>query len=121
MLIKKSNLLYFNILMMIFIGIFSGCLSSRTHTSTTKTVTADGTEKYSRTVEGNQGNFPPEERVIETTTVDTEPETTTTVETTTTETTAHESRGIIGTVFHFIGQVIALPFKLIGGLFEAIF
>lgn len=30
-------------------------------------------------------------------------------------------RGIIGSTFYFIGQVIAFPFKLIGGLIDLIF
>lgn len=33
----------------------------------------------------------------------------------------HESHGIIGSVFHVIGHVIAFPFKLIATTFEAIF
>lgn len=49
-------------------------------------------------------------------TVDTEEETTTT-----TETTTKEPRGVIGTTFNFIGKVIAFPFRLIAGIFEAIF
>ena len=57
-----------------------------------------------------------------TSSVSTEPVHTT--ETTTTETTKtdrHESHGIIGGLFHVVGQVIAFPFKVVAKVFETIF
>ena len=49
-----------------------------------------------------------------------------TVETNTTTTqssteTRPSSPGVIGSAFHFIGTVLAFPFKVIGGALEAIF
>jgi len=32
-----------------------------------------------------------------------------------------DDHGIIGGVFHFVGDVVAFPFRLIGGVFDAIF
>ncbi len=33
----------------------------------------------------------------------------------------HESRGILSSTVHFFGAVLAFPFKLIGGVIQAIF
>jgi hypothetical protein len=33
----------------------------------------------------------------------------------------HEPRGVLSTTVHFIGEVIALPFRLVGALIRAIF
>ena len=41
--------------------------------------------------------------------------------TTTVTETPQEPRGILSTTFHVLGEVIALPFRLIGALFRAIF
>jgi hypothetical protein len=32
-----------------------------------------------------------------------------------------EPRGVISTTVHFIGEILALPFRLVGGLLRAIF
>ena len=45
-------------------------------------------------------------------------------QTTTTTTEAHETHephSILGAIFYAVGEVVALPFKLIGGLFDFIF
>lgn len=42
-------------------------------------------------------------------------------ETATTTTTPAEPRGVLSTVVHVIGEIIALPFRLIGGVLRAIF
>ena len=39
----------------------------------------------------------------------------------TTTATAHESRGVLSTAVHLVGEVLALPFRLIGGLLRLIF
>ena len=48
-------------------------------------------------------------------------EQTTTTEKETTTTTQESSGGVVGGAFHFVGKVLAFPFKVIGGLFEAVF
>lgn len=32
-----------------------------------------------------------------------------------------DDHGIVGGFFHFVGDVIAFPFRLVGGVFDAIF
>lgn len=46
-------------------------------------------------------------------------ESSTTEETTTTKTEEHH--GLVGGFFHFLGEVVAFPFRVIGGIFDAIF
>lgn len=41
--------------------------------------------------------------------------------TTTTTTTDHGSRGILSTAVHIVGEILALPFRLIGGLLRLLF
>jgi hypothetical protein len=41
--------------------------------------------------------------------------------TTTVTRTPQESRGILSTTIHFLGEVISWPFRLVGALFRAIF
>lgn len=42
--------------------------------------------------------------------------------TTTTRTTDEgEGRGVLSSLVHFVGEIIALPFRLVGGLIRAIF
>ena len=38
-----------------------------------------------------------------------------------TTTAPHESRGVLSTVVHLVGEVLALPFRLIGGLVRLLF
>ena len=78
---------------------FSGCSS---HRKTTTTTTDTASESVSIT------------------TVPAAESTTTATTTTTTETEA-EPHGLIGGFFHFLGDVIAFPFRLLGGMFDAIF
>ena len=33
----------------------------------------------------------------------------------------HEDHGLLGGFFNFVGDVIAFPFRLVGGVFDAIF
>ena len=42
-------------------------------------------------------------------------------ETTTVTKTEQEPRGILSTAVHVVGEIIALPFRLVGGLLRAIF
>ncbi len=37
------------------------------------------------------------------------------------ERTTHESHGVLSTTLHFIGQILAFPFKIIAGAIEFIF
>ncbi len=41
--------------------------------------------------------------------------------TTTVTQTPQESRGVLSTTIHFIGEVISWPFRLVGGLLRALF
>lgn len=82
----------------------AGCASSRSQTRTTTVSTSE--EPGTR---------------VQTTTRDTGTSVEETTTTTTTEETKKEGRGVIGTTFDFIGKVLAFPFKLIAGIFEAIF
>ena len=84
----------------------SGCAQhSRTHKTTTVTSTQPSDQS---TAQGA-------------TTSDTVDEQTTTMEEETTTTTRDSSGGIVGGTFNLIGKVLAFPFKMIAGLFEAIF
>jgi hypothetical protein len=48
--------------------------------------------------------------------------TTTTTQTTATDTEIESRpRGFLGGIFHAIGEIVAFPFRLIGGIFDAIF
>ncbi len=87
----------------ILFNFLTGCeTSQRTYRTTSEISTADEAAAAER---------------AEATDADIEKSRTTTVETTTDE----EPRGIIGTTWHFIGQVLALPFKLIAGAIEFVF
>jgi hypothetical protein len=41
--------------------------------------------------------------------------------TTTTETEEEHPHSLLGSIFYAVGEIVALPFKLVGGLFDAIF
>ena len=92
----------------------SACTGSATEvrsTSTTETVTGEPAAP-------NKGNFPAGRTRQENPAVN--GQSTTTVEKERT-TTAAPHVGIFGTTVHFIGQVLAFPFKLIAGIIEFIF
>ncbi|MBP6342898.1 MAG: hypothetical protein KA403_03080 [Candidatus Omnitrophica bacterium] len=81
------------------VGTLSGCATSSDRESTYRTTTETvGPDSSGETIQKTQ----------------TETNTETTRET-------HESRGILSSTVHFIGAVIAFPFKLIGGVIQAIF
>jgi hypothetical protein len=80
-----------------------GCTTYREKTTTT-TETSPGYES-----EGAVTGSPTSEPPVRSTTIETD-----------TETTSH-SHGLIGGFFHFLGDVVAFPFRLIGGVFDAIF
>lgn len=97
------------------LGVFElqGCTTSSSVTKT-ETVTTSGVE-----TQGNQGNFERGESSPKTeepgiTKVEKRRE----VKEKRTES---ESRGILGTTLHFIGQVLAFPFKVAAGVIEFIF
>ncbi len=98
----------------IFVVIGAGCASTH-KTTTTKTTVTYPTE------EGNKGYLK------NTATVDTSndqqknPVTQKSETTTTTTETKAEHQGILGSTLHAIGWVIALPFRLVGGLIGWIF
>ena len=99
--IMKSNIMS-SFVLILLITSFTGCTSyHRTTSTTTQTATAspaDNTEVSTETTK-------------QTSAVKTE---------TTTETTP-QKHGVIGGLFYFIGEVIAFPFKVIGGILDAIF
>lgn len=102
-----------SVLIFISVGsmIFLGCASSRT-TRTVTVVTTSTSE-----AQGNRGNFTrgaSDPEYLERTKVAKE---TTKIE----EKREPGSRGVIGSTFHFIGQVLAFPFKVIAGIIEFIF
>ena len=80
------------------ISITAGCASSHKTTTTETTVTRPAVEESERNSEVEKKE----------------------ITTTTTETKA-EHAGILGTTFHVIGYIIALPFTIIAGLFHIIF
>ena len=98
---QKFVLMVFLGLSLLTLPIISGCASTH-RTTTTTTVTGNSEVSH--------------ETMPEDTTTTTRTETTTN-----SETTKPSSPGLISSTFHFIGAVIAFPFKLIGGAFEAIF
>ena len=55
-----------------------------------------------------------------TTTNVSEPETTETKKETTTVT-EQKPHGLIGGIFYLAGEIVALPFRIVGGIFDAIF
>lgn len=76
----------------------SGCATSERTTRTETTVSHDDDDDHDNVDDG------------ETTRTETR---TTTVE--------DEERGILGTTFHVIGQILAFPFKVVAKIIEAIF
>lgn len=97
--------------------VFQGCAAS-SKTTKTETVTTSGA-KGDSALQGNQGNFERGESSPKA-----EGERTTKVEKRTEvreERAKSESKGILGTTIHFIGQALAFPFRIIAGVIEFIF
>ena len=110
---KRSVCLYLGLLIVV---IGAGCAS------TNKTTTTKTTEIYPVN-EGNRGYLNNTRRVVssngqQNNVVTQKSETTTTV--TSTEDNA-EHRSLLGATLHTIGWVIALPFRIVGGLIGQIF
>ena len=97
-----------SLVVVFFVLVGLGCTSTK---KTTKTETASSTSNVVVTNPGDQGT---------TSTVTTSPQDTKTT-TTTTETKPTGHPGILSSTVHAIGWVIALPFRLIGGLIGWIF
>ena len=82
----------------LFSPALSGCATSERTTRTETTVSHDDDDDYDNIDDGE--------------TTRTRTETTTVVD---------EERGILGTTFHVIGQILAFPFKVVAKVIEAIF
>lgn len=96
-----------------------GCASSSSRVTKTETISKE-TVRDDSTTEGNKGNFSGGESSPETK----ENRTATVVEKKTEikeQRRTSESRGILGTTLHFVGQIIAFPFRIIAGVIEFIF
>lgn len=99
-------------------GLFiCGCETANKSYTRTETITTT-TESPAQTT-GNKGNFV-EGRDISTGATVKKSEVVTTEEQKE-EKKAGETRGVIGSTFHFVGQVLAFPFKVIAGVIEFIF
>lgn len=98
--------------------LLQGCASASSTTAKKETVITQDIESDS-TQEGNRGNFRAGESFQgEEKSMVTKVEKRTEVKEKRTE---GESTGVLGTTLHFIGQVLAFPFKLIAGVIEFIF
>lgn len=112
---KKIFLWFISCLFVAFV--VPGCTTSSRSTKTETTTTE--TEKEGSSTRGNEGNFAQGESsptTEEAGTTKTEKRT----EVKENQTTS-ESRGVLGTTLHFIGQVLAFPFKVIARVIEFIF
>jgi hypothetical protein len=101
----------------IFIAVGAGCASSHktTKTTTTKTTVANPLDEGNKGYLQNAATVGAGEEQQENKVIQTSETNTTTTETKP----AHQ--GILGSTVHAIGWVIALPFRLIGGLIRLIF
>ena len=100
-----------------FVVIGVGCAS--TH-ETTKTTTTQTTVTYPA-AKGNKGYLKNTRTVAASNDQQNNPVTRESETTTTTTDTKAEHQGILGATLHAIGWVIALPFRLVGGLIGWIF
>ena len=98
-MIKIDKFSYCLVGLLIISPLLSGCATHKTYKETT-TVSNAGTKSSEPAQSGT--------------------ETTTVTEETTTSTKEH-SGGVISGFFGFLGKVIAFPFKVVGGIIEAIF
>jgi hypothetical protein len=101
-------LLLFAVILVIFSG---GCVA-HTHTATTDTAVSP---VASTTV------VEPGTTVTPGATVTTTPTGATTSSSTTTTTTEGQPHSVLGAIFYAVGEVVALPFKLVGGFFDWVF
>ena len=100
------------------VGILSGCATSKTtHKETTVRDNNPGTTTTTTVIQNND-ETPTRVTTTTTKTNFTGKDTVVKEETTTKKS---EGGGVIGSFFHFVGQVIAFPFKVIGGILGAIF
>ena len=100
------------------VWILNGCASSKTtYKKTTVQDTNPPATSTTTTITHDSDNAPTS---VTTTTKNDDTGRNTTVKEETT-TTKSQGDGLFGSFFHFIGQVIVFPFKVIGGLFRAIF
>ena len=87
------------LLLVICFGAFNyGCSHSRQYSKNEEVVTTGNPQQ---TVTGTQTTVT-SEKVVE-------------------QSRSDEHRGFVGQTVHVVGQIIALPFRLVAGLFEAIF
>jgi hypothetical protein len=101
----------------LFVVMGAGCAS--TH-KTTKTTTTKTTETYP-TEEGNKGYLKNTARASTSNNQQNNPVTRESETTTTTTETKAGHQSILGSTLHAIGWVIALPFRIVGGLIGWIF
>jgi hypothetical protein len=93
---------------LLVVGGVSGCSGGPKTTVTTTTVTTPIRTDPASAASGNS---------METAAASQE----TTVTTTTTETGQESSPGIVGSAFGLVGAVIAFPFRVVGGVLDALF
>lgn len=108
----KNKINFMIILCLFFPLAMQACESSRatrTETVTTRTVDQETAE------DNNRGYISGDQDISETSRVETK---STDIEETEEE---PEERGVIGATFHFIGQVIALPFRIVVAVIDFIF
>jgi len=112
---KKSVCI--SLALFLFVVIGAGCAS--TH-KTTKTTTTESKVTYPAE-EGNKGYLKNTTTAATSNEQQNNPVTKESQTTTTTTETKAEHRGILSSTLHAIGWVIALPFRLVGGLIGWIF
>jgi hypothetical protein len=105
-MVKTLSCILFLIVPLVVGGV-SGCSGGKTTTVTTTTVTKPlRTDPHAAsTVNGQDTAGASQETTV----------------TTTTETEEESSPGIIGSAFGLVGAVIAFPFRVVGGVLEALF
>jgi len=109
-----NKFLYWIIICLFVAFAFSGCSTSSSTTKTETVTTQEDVESPAK--EGNQGVFKGGQSAPQA-----EGRTKEEKRTVTEERKTSESRGVISTTWHFIGQVLAFPFKVIAGVIEFIF
>ena len=101
------------LVVMLMIVEILGCSSyQKTTTTTTQTATDEAGSPAGKTEDVSANQTGDDTRRAT-------PETVTASETT--NETRSQSHGLIGGLFYFIGEAVAFPFKVIGGIFDAIF
>jgi hypothetical protein len=100
-----SFVLFFTLWLVV--GGVSGCSSGKTTTVTTTTVTTPlRTDPLATSpINSQEATAPSQETTVTTTTTETE----------------ESSPGIIGSAFGLVGAVIAFPFRVVGGVLDALF